>query len=78
MHFLIDFAKTPLEFVFLFVLGEFWVQFFEQALVDVTEVGFNDRHFGSFSGEELERRKQDAGVVQGNYRNNFLLLGILD
>ncbi len=54
------------------------MQFFEQALVDVTEVGFNDRHFGSFSGEELERRKQDAGVVQGNYRNNFLLLGILD
>lgn len=54
------------------------MQIFEQALIDVTEVGFNDRHLGSFSGEELERRKQDARVVQGNYRNNFLLFGILD
>jgi hypothetical protein len=55
LHFLIDFAEAPLKLVFLFVLGEFWMQIFEQALVDVTEAGFNIRHFGSFSGEELER-----------------------
>jgi hypothetical protein len=78
LHFLIDFAEAPLKLVFLFVLGEFWMQLFEQTLVDVTEAGFNGGQLGSFSGEEFEGRKQDARVVQGNYRNDFLLFGILD
>ena len=54
------------------------MQLFEQTLVDVTEAGFNGGQLGSFSGEEFEGRKQDARVVQGNYRNDFLLFGILD
>lgn len=77
LHLLVNFAKIPLELVFLFILTKKRSVGFKKFFIDIAEVCFDVGHFFSFFGKEFEGRQQDTRVIQRDDLNHLLFFSVL-